>query len=145
MAVLAVTAGKGNVPRLSRYYMRSALVHLLLGFTLGALMLANKGLALHPALWRLLPAHIEFLFVGWTLQLALGVAFWILPRFWEGPPRGNETGAWIAFGLLNAGVWLVAAGTVLAAPRIVLFLGRAGEVGAAIAFGIHIWPRIVPR
>lgn len=133
------------MPRLSQWYIRLALVDLLLGFTFGALMLANKGLPIHPALWRLLPGHIELLLIGWTLQLGLGVAFWILPRFWEGPPRGNEFGAWAAFFLLNAGVWLVALGAILGLPSWVTLLGRAAEVGAAIAFGLHIWPRIVPR
>ncbi len=133
------------MPRLSQWYIRLALIDLLLGFTFGALMLANKGLPIHPALWRLLPAHIELLLVGWTLQLALGVAFWILPRFWEGPPRGNENGAWIALFLLNAGVWLVALSAILGLPSWANLLGRAAELGAAIAFGLHIWPRIVPR
>jgi hypothetical protein len=122
-----------------------ALLHLLLGFTFGALMLANKGLPLHPALWRLLPAHIELLLLGWTMQLALGVAFWILPRFLTDAPRGKETGAWLAFILLNGGVWLVSLGALLAAPPVVVFLGRAAEAGAAVAFGWHIWPRIISR
>lgn len=133
------------MPRLSQWYIRLALIDLLLGFTFGALMLANKGLPIHPALWRLLPAHIELLLVGWTLQLALGVAFWILPRFWEGLPRGNENGAWIALFLLNAGVWLVALSAILGLPSWAILLGRAAELGAAIGFGLHIWPRIVPR
>ena len=41
-----------------------------------------------PALWRLLPAHIELLLLGWTLNLALGMAYWILPRYKTGAPRG---------------------------------------------------------
>jgi hypothetical protein len=133
------------MPRLSQLFVRTALVYLLLGFTFGALMLANKGLPLHPALWRLLPAHIEFLLIGWTLQLALGVAFWILPRFWEGAPRGNEVGAQLAYVLLNLGVWLVALGALLAAPAAISFLGRTAELAAVVAFGAHIWPRIIPR
>ncbi|MCI0393751.1 MAG: cbb3-type cytochrome c oxidase subunit I [Chloroflexi bacterium] len=133
------------MPRLSAWFVRAALVYLALGFTFGALMLANKGVPLHPALWRLLPAHIEFLLVGWTMQLALGVAFWILPRFWAEPPRGNEAGAWLAFGLLNLGVWLVGWGAVLAAPAGVIFLRRLAEIGAAVAFAAHAWPRIIPR
>jgi hypothetical protein len=108
-----------DMPRLSQYFTRAAMFNLLLGFTFGALMLSNKGIPIHPSLWRLLPAHIEILLLGWTLQLAFGVAFWIAPRFLERtrqvnkPPRGNETGAWIALALLNAGVWLVALGAYI--------------------------------
>lgn len=130
------------MPRLSCWFVRAALIHLALGFTLGSLLLFNKGVPLHPLVWRLLPAHIEFLLLGWTAQLALGVAFWILPRF--GGSRGDERPAWAAFVLLNAGVWLAGAGASLAAPAVIPFLGRAAEVGAAVAFAVHAWPRIRP-
>jgi len=118
------------------------LLYLLAGFTIGALLLFHKGVPLHPALWRLLPTHVEFLLLGWTMQLALGVAFWILPRFQREPARGNEPAAWLAFGLLNAGVWLAGAGPVLDAPAAIPFLGRVAEVGAAMAFAVHAWPRV---
>jgi hypothetical protein len=133
------------MPRLSQWFIRLALLHLVLGFTFGALMLANKGLPLHPALWRLLPLHIELLLVGWTMQLALGVAFWILPRFLTDQPRGSETGAWLALILLNGGLWLFNLATFFGASQIVIFFGRLAEVTAVAAFAWHIWPRIIPR
>jgi hypothetical protein len=133
------------MPHLSQWYVRAAFTYLILGFTFGALMLANKGVPLHPAFWRLLPAHIEFLLFGWVLQFALGVAFWMLPRFWHGPPRGSETGASVAFISLNLGVWLVVLGTVFAWPAVTVTLGRLLELLAVVAFASHIWPRIVPR
>ena len=88
------------MPRLSRWFIRAALLYLTLGFTFGGLMLFNKGVPLSVWLWRLLPAHVEFLLLGWTVQLATGVGFWILPRF--GSLRGNERIAWVSFVLLNA-------------------------------------------
>ena len=84
------------MPRLSQWYVKLSFGYLLAGFTVGALLLANKGRPLHPALWSLLPAHIEWLLLGWVAQLTLGVAFWILPRFWKEPRRGNTTGAYVA-------------------------------------------------
>jgi heme/copper-type cytochrome/quinol oxidase subunit 1 len=71
-------------------------------------------MSLNPFLWRLLPVHIEFLLFGWIVQLVLGVASWIFPRFWRS--RGNQTPAWISFGLLNLGVWLAGGGLLLATP-----------------------------
>jgi hypothetical protein len=133
------------MPDLSIWFVRAALVHLTFGFTIGALMLANKGVTIHPAMLRLLPAHIEFLLMGWTLQLALGVAFWILPRFMSDRPRGNERLAWLSFALLNGGVWLVGLGSVLVGPPAVVLLGRLAEMGAAVAFAAHLWPRIISR
>jgi hypothetical protein len=132
------------MPHLTRWFIRASLVYLALGFTFGALMLFNKGVPLHPILWRLLPAHVEFLLLGWMVQLAMGVAFWILPRFHASALRGNERAAWAAFFLLNIGVWLAGLGQMLGAPAGILLLGRVAEVGAAVAFAVHAWPRIKP-
>ena len=68
------------MPRLSVWIIRTALLYLGIGFTFGALMLFNKGVPFDPMLWRLLRPHIEFVLLGWTMQLAMGVAFWIMPR-----------------------------------------------------------------
>lgn len=134
------------MPRLSVWFLRAALLHLAVGFTFGALLLWNKALPLAPQAsaltWRLLPAHMEILLVGWTVQLALGVSFWILPR-WQSA-RGDERPAWVAFFLLNAGVLLVAAAAFAPGLAWVAALGRTLEVGAAAAFALHAWPRVKP-
>jgi cbb3-type cytochrome oxidase subunit 1 len=130
------------MPRLSCWFIRTALLYLVAGFTVGAVLLFHKGVPLSPWMWRLLPAHIEFLLLGWTLQLALGVAFWILPRYLRGPGRGNETAAWLAFGLLNVGVLMVGLGWTLGLPSYLPLLGRIAEALAAIAFAVHAWPRV---
>jgi hypothetical protein len=130
------------MPRLSVWFVRAALVYLALGFTCGALLLAHKGVPLHPLTWRLLPAHIEFLLIGWTVQLAFGVAFWILPR-WR-TLRGDERPAWLAFVLLNLGVWLVVLAGWTPAAAGMLVLGRGLEAAAMAAFALHAWPRVKP-
>jgi len=133
-----------KMPRLSQWYIKSVLLYLLAGFSIGMLMLANKGVPFYPALWRLLPVHIEFLLMGWTLQFVLGVAFWIAPRFWQAPRRGDERGAVAAWILLNLGIWAVVMGVWLAVPSLIL-PGRVLEVTAVFTFVLHIWPRIVGR
>lgn len=132
------------MPRLSVWMVRSALLHLLLGFTLGALLLAQRGVPLHPAIPRLRPAHAELLLAGWTIQLAMGVAFWILPRFRQGPERGDERPAWAAWALLNLGVLGAAAGAALLDSALAVTLGRGAEALAAAAFARHAWPRVKP-
>jgi heme/copper-type cytochrome/quinol oxidase subunit 1 len=132
------------MPRLSCWFIRAALLYLVAGFTLGALLLFHKGITLHPLMWQLLPLHIEFLLLGWTLQLAMGVAFWILPRYLKGPERGNEFLAWLAFALINGGVLLVGIGWTFGTPPGLAFVGRLAEVGAAVAFAVHVWGRIKP-
>lgn len=130
------------MPRLSRWFIRAALLYLALGATIGGLILAHKGIPFYPLAWRLLPLHIEFLLFGWTVQLVMGVGFWIFPRFLQS--RGNEKPAWLAFGLLNLGVWLAGAGPTIGAPPVMLLLGRLAEAGAVAAFALHVWPRIKP-
>jgi hypothetical protein len=130
------------MPRLSCWFIRAALIYLAVGVTFGALLLFHKGIPFEPFVWRLLPVHVEFLLFGWTVQLAMGVAFWIFPRFWRS--RGSETPAWLALGLINLGVCLAGLGPLLGAPALVILLGRLAEAGAAAAFALHIWSRVKP-
>jgi hypothetical protein len=130
------------MPRLSVWLIRSALIYLATGFTLGALLLANKGVSISPWLWRLLPAHIEIVLFGWTVQLAMGVAFWILPRLVVGAPRGNERWVWLAYGCLNVGILAATLGQILLWPGWVLVSGRVAELAAIALFVRHAWPRV---
>lgn len=130
------------MPRLSRWFIRAALLYLVAGFALGAMLLALKAGFVQPGLWRLLPAHIEFMLFGWIVQLTMGVAFWILPRFGHGPARGDERIAWLAFVLLNAGALAVGIGPAIGAPSSIALAGRVAEAAAAVAFAMHAWPRV---
>src|SRR5512141_1040730 len=104
-----------SMTRLSVWSVRTALLYLGAGFLLGALMLTQKGLPFDPTMLRMLPIHSEFVLVGWTLQLAMGIAFWILPRFSREPRYGNQTFGWLAFGFLNIGVLCAGVGQWLSA------------------------------
>jgi hypothetical protein len=131
------------MPRLSRFFIRAALIYLLLGFTFGALILANKGIPFAPAVWALLPIHIEFLILGWLTQLALGVAFWILPRLGSESPRGDERWSWLTFGLVNLGILL----NCFAPYLNINWLGLLARVFQAIGFMTFVvgnWRRVYP-
>jgi len=122
------------MPRVSLWLVRSALICMVLGFTLGAVMLAGKGLGHGVWIAGWIPVHVELVLVGWMLQLAMGVALWILPRFGVMGPARNAYWAWGAAALLNGGMVLVVAGAV--------FPGRVLELGAAVAFGLSVWARV---
>jgi cbb3-type cytochrome oxidase subunit 1 len=132
------------VTRLSVWTVRAALLYLGVGILLGALMLMQKGLPFDPAMLRLLPLHIELVLFGWTLQVAMGIAFWILPRFSQEPRYGNQAFGWLAFVLLNLGVLCAGLGQWLGADPAVALIGRLAEVGAVIFFLAHAWPRVKP-
>jgi hypothetical protein len=134
------------MPLLSRCFIRSALVCLAIGFTLGGLMLSAKGGAVDARVWGWLPMHIALLVNGWLIQLSLGVMYWILPRVHLGD-RGRPAWAWSGFVCLQTGLVLallsgaslwVAEAANLFAPAIVL------QTAGTILFAVHAWPRIRP-
>ncbi len=131
------------MPLLSRWMVRASLVYLGLGATFGALLLANKGFPFESRLWLLLTAHVETMFFGWMTQFAMGVAFWILPRFSGMKPRGQEWLIWMAFGGLNLGIGLVILSSWTAAPYLAM-MGKGLELLAWLAFLLGSWPRIYP-
>ncbi len=125
------------MPRLSLYYLRASLLYMLLGFTVGSLILMQKAIAFAPSLWAWLPVHVESTLIGWTTQFALGVAFWILPRLGPTRPRGNEIWSWGAFLLLNTGIWISWIPVNGAS-----FLGRLLESMAIWLFLLGNWSRL---
>jgi len=131
------------VNRPSVLMVRLALVHLVLGCTLGALMLAGKAVQPLAALaaWR--PLHQEMLLVGWLLQLVFGVAYGILPRL-PGQPRDSHPGRALACAaLLNGGVVAAAAGVQLGMTGLAV-TGRVMELAAALLFATIAWGRVRP-
>jgi len=139
---LAPDPGTLGVPRLSVLMIRTALAYLAIGFLVGALLLIQRAVPLGNWLHRLVPLHIEYLLLGCIVQLALGVAFWILPRFRSGAERGWEGPAWVAFALFNLGIQAVAIGGAAGTPSTMGLLGRYAEGLAAGAFALHSWPRV---
>jgi hypothetical protein len=128
------------VPTLTVYALRLALSYLGIGFTIGALMLGALGVSTSSEVLRLRPLHMEFLLIGWMVQLAFGVAFWILPRR-SGSGRENEWLAWGSLLLLNLGVLSVGVGAVLHPSRDLLIAGRSAELVAGLTFAGHAWQR----
>jgi hypothetical protein len=139
------------MPRLSRLMIRTALVWLMLGYTIGGLLLLNKGLSLLPWLWTLRFTHVHLLLIGWMVQFACGVAFWILPRLDASGARGDERLVWLCYAALNTGLVLAALHDPLAAAFGETMIMQLMLVGAGVlyivaigAFAAHAAPRIVP-
>lgn len=129
------------MPPLSVWMIRAALLSLTAGSALGALLLAAPGF-LSVARWR--PLHAELLLVGWTVQLAFGVAYWILPRYRHGPERGRDELGWAALVLVNLGVLLVGLGRSGGGAETWALAGRIAEGLATLAFAAQAWPRVKP-
>lgn len=139
--------------RLTSVMLRTALIWLIAGFCLGGAMLVDRKL---PGQWRLwfTPGHGHMLFVGWFLQFAVGVAYWLLPRRkTEARPLGyNESLGFLAVALLNAGLAtrvsaeaIERAGNASDITFSFLALSAIFQIAAAAIFVRQLWPRIVTR
>jgi hypothetical protein len=139
--------------RLSSVMVRGSLLWLLGGVFVGAAMLTDRSL---PGNWRVWaqPSHIHMLFVGWFLQFALGVAYWLLPRKrTTARPLGyDERLALAAVIGLNLGLLL----RVVAEPVErtghdgtatfwALTLSAVLQVAAVAIFVSQLWPRVGAR
>ncbi len=127
------------MPKESAWLVRASLVNLVLGFTLGALLLVHKAMPLRPELWALRPLHIELLLWGAMVQLAFGVALWILPRA-PAPVAPRRTG-WAVVALLNGSIWLFGLGSAVGAGTLV-GAARLGEAAALAVLARRVWPRV---
>lgn len=132
---------------------RASLCWLVAGAFAGGLMLLDGTLPGALAAW-FAPSHAHMLFVGWFLQFALGVAYWLLPRKRtpELPLGYNERLGMLATVALNAGLLLrVAAepiermGLGSAATQVTLGLVALLQVTAILVFATQLWPRVGPR
>lgn len=132
------------MPFLSMLLVRSALGWLAAGAAMGALLLGAKAVPMPAGVFRLFSLHAEALLIGWMVQFAMGVAWWILPKYPRLPERGPGAPIWTAWVLLNAGVLLAGIGRSVGAADGVVMVGRTAELLAAIAFAAAAWPRVKP-
>jgi uncharacterized membrane protein YvlD (DUF360 family) len=135
--------------RYSSWAIRISLVYLVLGFTLGALMLASKAYVFYPPIFLYLSLHVEYLMFGWFLHLIFGTAYWMFPRFTPSKtdyekPRGFVWAAWSSLVVLNLGLVLYTLGSFLPWSETLRMVGRVVETGAVILFLINLWPRVKP-
>lgn len=134
--------------RYSKWAVRISLIYLVIGFSIGAVMLSDKGFTIYPPVVKLLPVHIEFLMFGWFVHLIFGVAYWMFPRFTPKEtglrPRGFVRAAWVALVVLNLGLIVFAFGQLAHATTWFRFVGRSLELAAIVAFFVNIWPRVKP-
>jgi cbb3-type cytochrome oxidase subunit 1 len=141
------------MPPLVRLYVRTSFLYFLGAFVLGALMALDSWLGLARWLRAVYLSQLHLLVVGWITQLALGVAYWMFPRFRkeENPePRGSNRLTWTVFILLNTGLLLrfLFEPFYLMGPRpwlaALVALSGVLQALAALGFGLLIWGRVRP-
>lgn len=141
------------MPPIARACVKVSFLYFVAAFVLGALMMLDRWLSFSRWLRVVYVSQLHLLMVGWITQLAIGVAYWIFPRFRkeQGPsPRGSDTLAWAVLACLNVGLLLrfacepfyfMGGQTWIKA---LLALSGVLQALAALGFGWLIWGRIRP-
>jgi hypothetical protein len=140
---LGTDLGALTMPKLSVWLVRASLIYMGIGFLFGALILHHKGIPIYSWTWKLLNPHIELMITGWTIQFAMGIAFWILPRFSGEGRYGKSSLGWWSFALLNSGVLFTTFGAWFT-NDLLSFAGRLLALAAVSLFVVMIWPRVKP-
>lgn len=137
------------MPRESRLFVKTSLIALALAVLWGAAMGVGEsaGIAI-PAVWPIEHAHLAF--VGWLVNLVMGIALWMLPLARERYPQtagryppGAPYAIWAS---LNGGLLLrIVAEPLVAsgiAARVVLAVGSLLQVAAVVLFLLVAWHRV---
>lgn len=139
------------MPRLTRYFIKTALVYLALALVLGLLLASRATFDLPAEFAALSPVFFHVFMVGWVTQLIFGMLFWMLPKYSRELPRGHEKVAWAAYWLINSGLVLRIIGEPLAALQSewgvgwLLGLSALLQLGGGWAFIFNAWPRVRER
>jgi hypothetical protein len=136
------------MPPLTRWFLKTALVYLVVALLAGALLAARNVWSLPPLVIAFTPVYFHLFMVGWVTQLIFGVVFWMFPKHSKEKPRGSETLGWATYLLLNAGLLLRAAGEPANALQPGTFWGWLLVVSATLqwlaglAFVANTWGRV---
>ncbi len=137
------------MPLESRLFVKTSLVALVIAFAAGAFMAVAEGLG-HPIapIWGVEHAHLAF--VGWLVNIVIGIALWMLPLARERYPQTAgryPRGAPIAvYALLNGGLLL----RIMSEPllwtgplaRAALCVSAAAQLAAILLFAFIAWHRV---
>lgn len=139
------------MPPLTRWYLKTALVYLVLALTAGVLLALRALVPLPTATAGLTPVYFHLLMVGWVTQLIFGVVFWMFPKQSQTRPRGSEPLGWASYGLLNLGLALRAIGelwmtaTPGSVPGALLAVSAVLQWLAGLGFVLNTWGRVKER
>jgi nitric oxide reductase large subunit len=137
------------MPIESRLFVKTSIVALVLAFAGGALLALSESLGKPvPQIWAIEHAHLAF--VGWLVNVVIGIALWMLPLNREAYPdtagRYPKRAPMIVWALLNGGLVLRIASEPLAGDspvaRAVLALSASMQFAAVLLFAFVAWRRV---
>lgn len=139
------------MPPLTRYFIKTSLVMLILALLAGILLVLKDVLDIPQSLAGFFPTYIHLLVLGWLTQLIFGVAYWMFPKFSREKPRANESLGWWIYALLNIGLVLRAIAEPWqsqhpnSASAWLLVLSAVLQWLAGLMFVFNTWGRVKER
>lgn len=136
------------MPRISRLFIKSGMVYLMLGVILALIAdIPNFDTGIH-----LLPVYWHMIVIGWITQVIMGVSIWMFPGRTRRKTPVDSFYSKAAFWLLNSGLILRFI-TEPFLPRfqgntllvIIVILSVLLQIAAFAAYVAEIWPRLRPK
>ncbi len=137
------------MPYESRLFVKTSLVALALAFVWGAIMAIAETLGKPlPPIWAVEHAHLAF--VGWLVNLVIGIALWMLPlaraRYPRTAGRYPPRAPVLVYALLNGGLVL----RIIAEPALgtgpvargALAVSAISQVAGIVVFAVVAWYRV---
>jgi cbb3-type cytochrome oxidase subunit 1 len=135
---------------LVRRFLKTAVIFLLVGLTLGGWMMVRRELfGVFPSPY-LISAHTHAILVGFVMLMILGVALWLFPRPDKDDVRYQPRVAGLAYWLVTLGTALRVAGELLRQIEIagwlrwMVVLAGLAQIAGIGAFFHTMWSRIRP-
>lgn len=127
----------------AKAFLKSSLVWLSLGVTLGVLMAAVPAFTIYR------PAHLHMLLLGFVAMMINGVAYHVVPRFVGQALYSRRAPLWHWY-MSNCGLALMVAGFILRAngvslASVVLALGGTLSAAGAYMFAYVLWRTLDAR
>jgi hypothetical protein len=135
------------MPPLTRWFVKSALLYLVVSLLLGLALVWEPG----GPLAALAPVYVHLFMVGWISQMIFGVAYWMFPRQSHEAPRGSARLGVLTYVALNAGLVARAVAEPMLTLRpggvwaALLVVSAALQWLAALAFAANTWTRVKER
>lgn len=136
------------MPPLTRWFIKTALVYLVLSLILSVLVVAGPVLPMLHSFSGFSSLYLHLLMIGWITQLIFGVAYWMFPIFSRDEPRRSTTLGWLSYVSLNAGLILRLSVDVtpvfstLYIPSWIAGLAATFLFAAAVTFVANTWHRV---
>ncbi len=141
------------MPKITRFFIRSSIVCLILALLMGGLLAARPLMSMPAFMLALGPTYLHVFMLGWVTQMIFGVALWMFPKH---PVKREKRELYplevACFVTLNLGLLLRVIGEPWVAVQpgvvgvaVVLVVSAILQWASVVLFTVAAWPRVRGR